>query len=98
MAVKTRAFDPSRYLDTREGVEAYLADAFGTGDASEIADALGVVARAIGMTSIAQRAGITRQALYKALDRDSHPEFETILKVASALGFKLVPEPVPEHA
>lgn len=98
MAIETRRFDPSEYLDTEEGVQAYLEDAFAGGDAGEIADALGVVARASGMTRIAERAGISRQALYKALDRDSHPEFETIMKVAGALGFRLVPERVPESA
>jgi probable addiction module antidote protein len=98
MAIETRLFDPSEYLDTFEGVEAYLQDAFETGDAREVADALGVVARALGMSSIARRAGISRQALYKALDRESRPEFETIMKVAAALGFRLVPERIGETA
>lgn len=98
MAVETRPFDPSEYLDTDEGVQAYLEDAFASGEAAEIADALGVVARAIGMSRIAERAGISRQALYKALDRGSHPEFETIIRVAAALGFRLVPERVTTPA
>lgn len=98
MPIKTRAFDASRHLDTQEGVEAFIQDAFETGDAGEIADAFGVVARAFGMTGIAQRAGISRQALYKALDRDSHPEFDTIMRVAGALGLTLKVERVPEHA
>lgn len=51
--------------------------------------ALGVVARAKGMTEIAQRAGLGRQSLYKALSPDGHPEFSTVLNVMHALGLKL---------
>jgi probable addiction module antidote protein len=98
MAIETRPFDPSEYLDSDEGIQAFLEDAFASGDASEVAASLGVVARAIGMTQIAERAGVSRQALYKALDRESRPEFETIMKVAAALGFRLVPERLPETA
>jgi probable addiction module antidote protein len=95
MAIETRPFDPAEYVEGPEGVQAYLADAFETGDPAEIADALGVVARAAGMSTLAQRTGLTRQALYKALNRDGNPEFATILKVAQALGFRLTPEPIP---
>lgn len=98
MTVKTRTFDPAEYLDTEESIQAYIEDAFATRDPAEIIDALGMVAKAIGMTKVAQDAGVSRQALYKALDRASHPEFETIMKVAGALGFKLVPRPMLEPA
>jgi len=56
------------------------------------------VARSIAMTRIAERAGISRQALHKALDRDSHGEFGAILKVAAALGFELVSKRIAEPA
>jgi probable addiction module antidote protein len=82
MAIETRPFDPAEYVEGPEGVQAYLADA------------LGVVARAAGMSTLAQRTGLTRQALYKALNRDGNPEFATILKVAAALGYRLTPEPI----
>jgi probable addiction module antidote protein len=98
MAIETRPFDPAEYLDTPEGIHAYLEDAFAGGDPSEITDALGVVARAVGMSSLAHRTGITRPALYKALSREGNPEFATIMKVAEALGFKLSPVPVLETA
>ncbi len=48
MGVETRPFDPAVYLDSPEAMLAYLDGAFADGDASEIADALGVVARALG--------------------------------------------------
>ena len=93
MTIQTRPFDPAAYLGSSEAMLAYLDGAFADGDAGEIADALGVVARARGMSQLAEETGLTRQALYKALSRDGNPEFATVLKVIRALGFRLHPEP-----
>ena len=93
MTIETRPFDPATYLDSPEGMLAYLDGAFADGDAGEISDALGVVARARGMSQLAEETGLTRQALYKALSSDGNPEFATILKVIRALGLRLHPEP-----
>jgi probable addiction module antidote protein len=71
---------------------AYLDGAFADGDAGEIAEALGVVARARGMSQIAEATGLTRQSLYMALSSDGNPELATVLKVIRALGFRLHPE------
>lgn len=98
MAIETRPFDPSEYLDTSEGIQAYLEDAFAGSDPAEITDALGVVARAIGMSQLAARTGLARPALYKALSREGNPEFATIVKVAQAFGFRLSPVRVLEDA
>ena len=54
MTIETRPFDPAAYLDSPEAMLAYLAGAFADGDASEITDALGVVARARGMSQLAE--------------------------------------------
>jgi probable addiction module antidote protein len=93
MTVETRPFDPAVYLDSVEAMLAYLDGAFADGDAREITDALGVVARARGMSQLAEESGLTRQALYKALSGDGNPEFATVLKVIRALGLRLHPEP-----
>jgi len=93
MTIETRPFDPAAYLDSPDAMLAYLDGAFADGDAGEIADALGVVARARGMSKIADETGLTRQALYKALSSDGNPEFATVLKVMRALGFRLHPAP-----
>lgn len=93
MTTETQPFDPAAYLDSPEAMLAYLDGAFADGDAGEIADALGVVARARGMSQLAEETGLTRQALYKALSSDGNPEFATVLKVIRALGFRLHPEP-----
>ncbi len=98
MTAKTRPFDPAAYLDSPEVMLAYLDGAFADGDAGEIADALGVVARARGMSQLAEETGLTRQALYKALSVEGNPEFATVLKVVRALGLRLHPTPVDTTA
>ena len=68
-------------------------------DAAFIADALGMIARARGMTQIARDAGLGRESLYKALSVEGNPEFATILRVVQALGLRLsalpAAKPVP---
>lgn len=89
MALETTQYDTAEFLKTREDVAAYLEAVFEDGDPALITHALGVVARAEGMTEVARQAGLTRASLYKALSADGHPEFATVLKVVRALGLKL---------
>ena len=89
MALETTPYDTAEFLKTREDVAAYLEAVFEDGDPALISHALGVVARAEGMTEVARQAGLTRASLYKALSADGHPEFATVLKVVHALGLKL---------
>lgn len=98
MALKTTTFDAAEVLDTPEAVEAFLADAFAEGNPQYIAHALGIVARASGMSQLADKTGLQRQGLYRALSNEGNPEFATVLKVLDAWGFDLAPtrrEPVP---
>lgn len=88
MAVETRLFDASEYLDTEEAQAEYLSVVMEDGDLDEIKHALGIVARARGMTAIARDAGVTREALYKALSDKGDPKFSTLLGVVKALGLK----------
>ena len=87
-------FDPSKYLDDEEAVADYIALAIEDGNPGLLAAALGDVARARGMTQVAQAAGLTREALYKALRPEAHPRFDTVQKVCRALGVKLTATPV----
>lgn len=98
MPLKTSRFDAVEVLDTPEAIDAFLEDAFESGDSAFITHALGIVARAKGMSQLAAETGLSRQALYRALSADGHPEFGTVLKVANALGFRLHPERIFEHA
>ena len=87
-------FDAAPYLDGEASIAAYLTDILEANDASLLAVALGDIARARGMTEIAKSAGITREALYKALRPDSAPRFDTVSRVCAALGVRLVVQPI----
>jgi len=87
--VKTTPFKPERYLKSRKAQQELLDDAFASGNAAYIADALGIIARARGMTEVAREAGVTREALYKSLSDEGDPRLTTLLGVARALGVKL---------
>jgi len=87
-------FDGAPYLDNEVSIAAYLTDILEANDAGLLAAALGDIARARGMTDIANAAGITREALYKALRPDSSPRFDTVNRVCTALGVRLVARPV----
>ena len=82
-------FDLAEQLKTDEDVATYLSVVLEDDDPSELMHALGVVARARGMTEVARAAGLTREALYKALRPNSQPRFDTISRVCRALGLKL---------
>ncbi len=84
--VKTEPFDAALYLTSPELQTDLLNDALASGEAAYVAQALGVIARARGMTEVARRAGVTREALYKSLSQDGDPRLTTLLGVARALG------------
>lgn len=88
------AFDVVPYLDSEEAIASYLTDILEANDAALLASALGDIARARGMAEIAKSAGISREALYKALRPHSAPRFETINRVCAALGVRLVAQPI----
>ena len=87
-------FDAAPYLDSEMAIAAYLTDILEANDAGLLASALGDIARARGMMEIAKSAGITREALYKALRPGSAPRFDTINRVCGALGVRLVAQSV----
>ncbi len=87
-------FDATPYLDSEASIAAYLTDILEANDAALLAAALGDIARAHGMAEIAKAAGITREALYKALRPGSAPRFDTVSRVCTALGVRLVAQAV----
>ena len=98
MARQTTVFDAAEYLDDPQSQAEVLADAFESGNAAYIANALGVVARARGMSAVAKEAGVTREALYRALSESGDPKLSTLLGVAKALGVKLSAKPLVSAA
>ena len=87
-------FDAAPYLDSEEAIAAYLTDILMANDPALLAASLGDIARARGMSEIANASGITREALYKALRPDAQPRFDTVSRVCAALGVKLVAQAV----
>jgi probable addiction module antidote protein len=91
MTTKLNKWDSAKYLKTEADIAAYFAACLEEAgdDAAFIAHALGVIARARGMTQLAKDTGLGRESLYKALSGEGNPSFATILKVVKALGLKL---------
>jgi probable addiction module antidote protein/putative addiction module killer protein len=89
MARKTTRWDAADSLETKEDIAAYLDAVLEDGDPDLLKAALGDIARAKGMTEIAQAAGLGRANLYKALSPDGNPEFATVARVLKALGLRL---------
>lgn len=87
--LKTTKFDITQYLTDDEAIAEYLSDALETNDLAYISHAIGEVARAKGMTNIAKKSGVKREALYRSLSENGKPQFSTILAVLSALDIKL---------
>lgn len=87
--IKTRPYDSAKYLGSMEARAAYLTEAFETEDASFIAQALGTVARARGMSGVARKAGLSRENLYRSLNGETKTELETVMRVLRALGISL---------
>jgi probable addiction module antidote protein len=89
MTTKTRPFDPAEYLKDDKDIKFFLQDA-ANGTPEEFVHALNTAARAKGMAEVTKKAGVTRASLYKSLAAGGgRPRFDTISKVATALGCKL---------
>lgn len=89
MALKVYPFDPANHLETEEDILFYLEAAMEGNDPKHIARALGSIARSKGMSEIARKTGLGRQALYKSLSEDGNPTLETLVAVLSVLGLEL---------
>lgn len=89
MTKEVTKFDIAEYLEDNAMIAEYLNTILKDGDSEDIITALGHIAKARGMTKIAEETGLSRPSLYKALSRGSKPQFETILKVLRAVGGNL---------
>jgi probable addiction module antidote protein len=87
--METSKFDIADYLDSNEMIAEYLNAVLEEGDDAEIVTAIGHIAKAIGMTKIANETGMSRPSLYKALSEGAKPQFSTVMKVLKAVGGKI---------
>lgn len=92
--MNTSKFEIADYLDNKEMIAEYLNTILEEGDNEDIISAIGHVAKAIGMTKIANETGMSRPSLYKALSEGAKPQFATIMKVLKAIGGQIQITPV----
>ena len=92
--METSKFDIADYLNNKEMIAEYLNVVLEEGDDTEIVSAIGHVAKAIGMTKIAEETGMSRPSLYKALSEGAKPQFSTIIKVLKAIGGQIQINPL----
>ena len=90
----TTKFEIADYLDNKAMIAEYLNTVLEEGNNDEIVAAIGHIAKAIGMSKIAEETGLSRRSLYKALSEGAKPQFATILKVLRAVGGQVKINPV----
>jgi len=90
-------FDASDYLDSEEVIAEYLTVALGDPDPDAFLMAVRDVAKARGIATIAENAGLGRESLYKALRPGAQPRFDTVRRLLDALGVKLGVTPPQPH-
>jgi probable addiction module antidote protein len=89
MKLKTTKWAVAKFLNSEKDISTYMEEAFKTGDASYVAHALGVVARAKGMAEIAEQTGLSREQLYRSFSGQGNPTLKTTLAVMKTLGLQL---------
>jgi probable addiction module antidote protein len=96
MPLSTKPLDLAEYLTDPASQAELLSDAITSGDPAYLTHALGIIARARGMSDTAEKAGVKRETLYKALSMKGDPKLSTLLGVFKALGLKLTLEVIPD--
>ena len=98
MVEKFSKFEVYEYLDSDEMIEGYFEEVLQDGDPKLILSALNDIAKAKGMSKLAEKSGLGRESMYKALKPDAKPRFETIMKIIRAMGFTLSIQAPPPKA
>ena len=91
-------FDVVSHLDSEEAIAAYLTAVIDENDPDLLLAALGDVAKARGIATLAQDSGLNRESLYKSLRPGAKPRFDTIFRIMQALHLRLQIAPVCQTA
>lgn len=94
--VKVTDLDVAEFLDTEESVKLFLKEALAENDPVFWQHCVSTAARSAGMAKIAEKSGLNRESLYKAMKEDAHPRFDTVMRVLNAMGLQLSLEIVLE--
>lgn len=93
MTKKYQDYDTSEFLETEDDIARYLNAVAEYNDPEMFQTALGKVAKARGMSSIAKEANVSRESLYRSLSAEGNPSFQTISKVLASMGLRLTIQP-----
>lgn len=100
--LSTRAFDPTEVIETQADAALYLSIALESGDPDEVADAIGVIGRALsqradgGVKGLADSIGVSRSVMYQSFSTGGNPRLGTLLAMVDQLGIRL--QAIPKAA
>ena len=89
MTETIKLFDIATHLNTETDIQTFMSETAQHGDSTDFIHALGIAARARGMSEIARQTGLSRASLYKSLNETASPKFDTVYRVCQALGMRL---------
>jgi len=76
-------------------IEAFLNEIFADyaqdGDSDVLLSALRIIARVKGISTLAEKVGMTRQGLQKALSANGNPRLDNVNAIMRAMGYQLLP-------
>ncbi|MCA1805856.1 MAG: putative addiction module antidote protein [Xanthomonadaceae bacterium] len=91
---KTTPYDPVDYLESPEDIAEYLNAAIEDGNEQLMLAVMRDVVRAMmGMSELAQRTGLSREALYSTLSENGNPRLSSLVEILHALGLELSVRP-----
>ena len=93
--MKITKWDMADNITTTEDITTYLSVALEEGEAADVINVIGAIARSKGMTKLAREAGVTREALYTSLSANGNPSFITVLNILRSLGIVLQAKEMP---
>ena len=94
MSIEIYPFDPSEYLDSPEAIAVFMSDIMESNDPGVIADGIGEVAKAKGMTALSKMTGIGRERLYASFGKNGNPTLRSLIAIMQALGLQLSAKPI----
>jgi len=81
-----------------EEIEDYLTVLFETyaqdGDTAALLSSLRTIGRVLGVSRLAESAGLSRKGLQKALSEEGNPQFESVNAIIHAMGYRLMPQKI----
>ncbi len=89
MGIKTKPFEVAEFLESEDDMVSYLQTVMEERNLELFRLALSDIAKAKGMTELAETIGVNRQSLYRSLSKNGNPSFATIEKIIHSLGLKL---------